>query len=160
MTSTPLAVFDIDGVLADVRHRLHHLERRPKNWAAFFTSAPADPVWDEGVRLVAEAAQDCEIVYLTGRPETSRKDTAAWLARHGLPKGTLSMRRAGDRRPAARTKPQQLAALAEGRTVAVVVDDDPGVCAAYRRAGWPVLHADWAAAAPALRAAQGRNGRT
>jgi hypothetical protein len=25
----PLAVVDIDGVLADVRHRLHHVKNRP-----------------------------------------------------------------------------------------------------------------------------------
>ena len=32
----PLAIFDIDGVVADVRHRLHHLESRPKGWDEFF----------------------------------------------------------------------------------------------------------------------------
>lgn len=32
----PLAVFDIDGVLADVRHRLPHVQGRPKDWDAFF----------------------------------------------------------------------------------------------------------------------------
>jgi hypothetical protein len=36
----PLAVFDLDGVLADVRHRLHFLDRRPKDWDGFFAAAP------------------------------------------------------------------------------------------------------------------------
>ena len=36
MTSRPLAVFDIDGVLADVRHRLRHVEGPRKQWDAFF----------------------------------------------------------------------------------------------------------------------------
>ena len=35
----PLAVFDIDGVLADVRHRLHFLQCRPQRWERFFSSA-------------------------------------------------------------------------------------------------------------------------
>ncbi len=38
-----VAVFDIDGVLADVRHRLHHVAARPKDWDAFFGAAPQDP---------------------------------------------------------------------------------------------------------------------
>jgi hypothetical protein len=27
-------VFDIDGTLADLAHRLRHIERRPKSWRA------------------------------------------------------------------------------------------------------------------------------
>jgi hypothetical protein len=50
--------------------------------------------------------------------------------------------------------------LAQGRSVAVVVDDDPQVCAALRRAGWPVLVADWMARADELEAAQEQRGRT
>ena len=42
--SRPIAVFDIDGVLADVRHRLHHLQCRPQRWEAFFTAADRDPL--------------------------------------------------------------------------------------------------------------------
>ena len=41
--SRPLAVFDVDGVLADVRHRLRFVERSPKDWDAFFSAAVDDP---------------------------------------------------------------------------------------------------------------------
>ncbi len=41
-----LAVFDMDGVVADVRHRLHHLRRQ--NWSRFFAAADADPLLAEG----------------------------------------------------------------------------------------------------------------
>ena len=40
----PIAVLDIDGVLADVRHRLHHLERQPTSWSGFFAAAVSDPL--------------------------------------------------------------------------------------------------------------------
>ena len=50
-----LAVFDIDGVVADVRHRLHHLERH-RSWHAFFAAAADDPLLPEGARLVADLA--------------------------------------------------------------------------------------------------------
>ena len=47
----PLAVFDIDGVLADVRHRLRHVEQRPKDWDAFFAAEPDDPTLVAGIAM-------------------------------------------------------------------------------------------------------------
>ena len=156
----PLAVFDVDGVLADVRHRLHHLESRPKNWDAFFAAAVHDPPLQEGIALCLESARDCEVVYVTGRPEHCRRDTLAWFREQGLPEGTLSMRGRGDRRPARMAKPQLLRQLARGRTVAVVVDDDEQVCDAYEHDGWRVLRATWMDRAPVLEQAQESEGRT
>ena len=156
----PLAVFDVDGVLADVRHRLHHLAGRPKDWDAFFAAAPADQPLPQGVALAVEAAKDCEVVYVTGRPERCRDDTLAWFARHGLPAGRLSMRAARDHRPARLAKPQLLRRLAGDQPVAVVVDDDLEVCDAYEAAGWSVLRATWAELSPALETAQEDDGRT
>ena len=51
-----LAVFDIDGVLADVRHRLHHLQARPQRWEAFFLAADRDPLLEEGAVPAARGA--------------------------------------------------------------------------------------------------------
>ena len=45
------------------------------------------------------SAEECEVVYLTGRPERCRRDTLDWLAAQGLPEGQLFMRRNDDRRP-------------------------------------------------------------
>lgn len=140
----PLAVFDIDGVLSDARHRQRHLEHRPKHWDAFFAGVANDPPLPTGVALAREAAGDCDVVYLTGRPERCRADTANWLQRHQLPAGRLVMRRERDRRPARTAKLELLTELAVGRTVAIVVDDDEAVCRAGREAGWTVLQADWA----------------
>ena len=156
----PLAVFDIDGVLADVTHRLHFLEHRPKDWDGFFAAAPDDPPLPQGVALAQEAAADCEVVYVTGRPEQCRRDTVAWLRRHALPEGRLEMRRGRDRRPARLAKPELLARLAGDRVVAVVVDDDEQVCDAYERAGWTVLRATWGLPSPTLNRAQEDAGRT
>jgi len=50
-------VFDIDGVLADVGHRLAYVERRPKDWKAFFAAAPLDPPLREG-RLIMRKGRD------------------------------------------------------------------------------------------------------
>src|SRR3712207_7605057 len=98
--SRPYAVIDVDGVLADVRHRLRFLERRPKDWRAFFRAAPQDPVLETGRDTAVRLAEVCQVVYLSGRPEHCRRDTEEWLARHGLPEGRLLLRRGGDFRPA------------------------------------------------------------
>ena len=160
MSAPPLAVFDVDGVLADVRHRLRHVEKRPKDWDAFFDAAVDDPPLATGVALAQASAKDCEVVYVTGRPERCRADTLAWFVRHGLPPGTLSMRGARDRRPARIAKLELLRRLACDRVVAVAVDDDPAVCRAYEDAGFTVLRATWMSDQPSLFEAQEDDGRT
>ncbi|GGO87678.1 phosphatase domain-containing protein [Wenjunlia tyrosinilytica] len=160
MQARPLAVFDLDGTLADTRHRLHHLERRPRDWNAFFAAAEHDAPLAEGVALALASAEECEIQYVTGRPERCRRDTEAWLARHGLPRGRVWMRRNDDRRPARVTKPELLRALARSRAVRLVADDDELVCDAYERAGFTVVRARWMDESDALKDAQEREGRT
>jgi hypothetical protein len=155
----PYAAVDIDGVLADPGHRLHFLERRPKDWDAFFAAAPDDPPLAEGLAVARRLAADHEVVYLTGRPERCRSDTVAWLDDHRLPPGRLVMRRPGDRRPARLAKISLLRRLAAERPVDVLVDDDAEVCAAAEAAGFAVLRADWMPPRPALSEAQDREGR-
>lgn len=61
MSLPPYAVLDIDATLSDVRHRLHHLRRRPKNWDGFFAAAGADGPLPEGLaagRTVAVLVDD------------------------------------------------------------------------------------------------------
>ncbi|MDQ8705078.1 hypothetical protein RCO28_21650 [Streptomyces sp. LHD-70] len=156
----PVAVFDLDNTLADTAHRQHFLEGRPRDWNGFFAAAPDDPPLAEGLALVHTHADECEIQYLTGRPERCRADTEAWLARYGLPAGRIWMRRDSDRRPARHTKLDVLRRLARAREVRVVVDDDELVCQAARQAGFTVVRAAWADASAELRDAQEREGRT
>ena len=155
-----VAGVDIDGVLADVRHRLHHLQPSPKDWDAFFAAAPDDAPLAEGVRVVRELARVCDLVYLSGRPARCRADTVAWFERHGLPPGDLVLRPPGDFRPARLVKVEILDRLSQHRKVTVLVDDDPQVCEAARRAGYDVLPATWMGAAPELTEAQEAEGRT
>lgn len=140
----PLAVLDIDGVLADVSHRVAHVQRRPKNWAAFFAAMADDPVLPEGLALANQLAEEHDVVYLTGRPAAYAQVTRDWLDRHGLPAGPVMHRRDGDRRPARVAKAALLRAILAKASVAVAVDDDEAVCGAYRRLGVHVVRADWA----------------
>ncbi|QNP74204.1 hypothetical protein IAG44_35290 [Streptomyces roseirectus] len=156
----PLAVFDLDNTLADTAHRQRFLQGARRDWAGFFAAAPQDPPIPDGVALAVSSAEECEVVYLTGRPERCRRDTLEWLARHGLPEGRVFMRRNDDRRPARQTKLEVLRRLGRGREVRMVVDDDELVCADAERAGFPVTLARWTAPSEALRQAQEGEGRT
>jgi hypothetical protein len=153
-----IAVFDIDGVVADVRHRLHHLQGWG-DWSAFFDDAAADPLLAEGARLAADLAQDHEIVWLTGRPEWLRTVTEDWLAQHDLPGRELHMRPNRDYRPARAFKLDVLTGLRK-RGIAALVDDDIEVVEAALVAGFPAALADWVPRDGLLHDAQERTGRT
>lgn len=155
-----IAVIDLDGVVADVRHRLEHVRSQPKDWAAFFAAAPQDPLLDEGARVVRALAEVHEIVYLSGRPEVCRQDTLAWLREHDLPPGDVHLRPHHDRRPARLFKVGVLDRLSGEREIAVLVDDDPLVCDAARAAGYDVLPATWMGDDPSLLEAQEVDGAT
>lgn len=152
-----LAVFDVDGVVADVRHRLHHLDRH--RWNRFFGAADRDPLLAEGAALAADLGREHEIVWLTGRPEWLRTVTEEWLSAHGLPSAEVHLRPPGDYRPAPRYKLGVLRRLAP-RGIAAVIDDDDEVVRAAVRAGYPAVLADWVPRDVALRDAQDRRGRT
>ena len=155
-----LAVVDIDGVLADVRHRLHHVAHPPKDWDAFFAAAPDDPVLEQGRETVTRLAQVFDVVYLSGRPERCREDTVTWLRDQAMPDGPVLLRPQGDRRPARLVKVETLDRLSVDRSIAVLVDDDPLVLDAARDAGYDVLPADWMPSTDTLREAQEVEGET
>ena len=156
----PLAVFDVDGVLADVTHRLHHLRARPQRWERFFQAADRDPLLVEGADRLRAALLDHDVLYLTGRPERTRRLTERWLARHGLPTGPLLMRDDHDSRPARWMKREVLRGLSASREIVSVLDDDPAVVAVLEADGWPVELATWLPHSSTLQRAQEREGRT
>lgn len=159
-SARPLAVVDIDGVVADVRHRLRFVQRKPKDWDAFFAAASEDPPLADGISRVTALAGEHDIVFLTGRPERCRRQTEAWLTAAGIGGWPVVMRRNDDRRPARQTKLHEVRALAANAQVAIVLDDDPDVCASLTGAGYVVERADWMTRPDALHAAQEKEGRT
>jgi phosphatidate phosphatase APP1 len=159
----PYAVLDIDATLSDTSKRIHFIERRPKDWDNFFEHAKDDAVLEEGLAVATTLAADHEIVYLTGRPERTRRITEQWLKDNGFPAGKVYMRSNTDRRPSMLMKLGRLKRLAEVRPVAVLVDDDISVVKAAEKAGYTVMRADWgldAESQPTLFEAQESEGRT
>lgn len=159
-----VVVVDIDGVVADVSHRLVHLRTHPRDWDAFFTAMADDPLLTEGEAVANRAAREHDLAWITGRPARYADVTARWLAEHRLPQGPVHHRREGDRRPADVFKLATVRRLARSRRVVLVVDDDPTVCTALRAAGFGVFQATWAPLDDdrwrTLRTAQQQDGRT
>jgi uncharacterized HAD superfamily protein len=135
----------MDGTLADVRHRLHHLQGRRKNWKGFFASMEKDPPNGEIVDMVHRLAKDHQIIIVSGRPDSYQRVTEEWLRRNQVPYEEIHMRPAGDHRPDHIVKREILARLlASGKQIELVIDDRPSVCDMWRECGLKVhqVHSD------------------
>jgi phosphoglycolate phosphatase-like HAD superfamily hydrolase len=93
-----LFIFDIDGTLADLTHRLHFITGETKDWQGFHDACPADkPIFE--VISIARAldAAGRTIVYSTGRMASGHANTVAWLRKYRLPQcDRIYMRPTGD----------------------------------------------------------------
>ena len=101
---------DIDGTLADCRHREHYLQQEPKDWQGFFACMSDDTVY-QNIRMhvgaLAQAGYD--VFCVSGRPETYRAETETWLERNDMAwVHTVFMRQAGDHRPDVQVKRDML----------------------------------------------------
>ncbi|MBZ5630399.1 MAG: hypothetical protein LAO06_16185 [Acidobacteriia bacterium] len=133
--SKPIVFVDIDGTLADVRHRLHHIVGgKKKNWRAFFEAIDRDPPISSTVAWVQSLAHDHDIIVTTGRPERYRARTIAWLKKNHIPFTDLFMRRDGDHRPDYEIKEEALRRWPKKR-IKLVIEDRPPVCDMWLRHG-------------------------
>lgn len=111
---------DLDGTLADVEHRRHHVrpsvpiwagrfdvipmdEPPPKfkpNWKAFFEEMTLDPVDPACGAILKDFSGVYPIVYATGRPDNYKQQTETWLTENGFrfPGSSLFMRARNDMR--------------------------------------------------------------
>lgn len=108
----PLYIFDLDGTLADCRHRLHILENRDlypnstDRWKVFHRACTRDPVIPSVFSIFKMLLQqeNTEVVILTGRSSVACMETCAWFHRVNFPNGfqpkNLFMRKQGDCRDA------------------------------------------------------------
>lgn len=135
MKGKPIVLVDIDGTLADVRHRLHHIKNaRRKNWKAFFEGMDRDTPIASTVAWVRSLAGHHDIIIITGRPEEYRARTEAWLKKNAIPFTEIFMRRNGDHRPDYEMKKEALKRWPKER-IKLVIEDRPPVCDMWLKEG-------------------------
>ena len=118
-----IVIFDIDGTLADVSERIHHVRKKPKNWPAFFEGMAQDKAIHSMVRLCNILyASGIRIVLCSGRNEEHRAQTIEWLAGQGVNYHDLLLRRSNDRRSDTEVKRELLATLDKSKILFVVED--------------------------------------
>ena len=118
-----IVIFDIDGTLADVSERIHHVRKKPKNWNAFFQGMAQDKAIHSIVRLCNILfASGIQIILCSGRSEEHREQTVAWLAGQGVNYHILLLRKDNDRRSDTDIKRELLATLDKSRILFVVED--------------------------------------
>ena len=93
-------IVDIDGTIADMRHRRHYVHGDgKKDWKTFYQEMINDDPICSVIRIVqALSKEGHQIIYCTGRPESYRVHTVAWLRNNECPYGTLYMREEKDNR--------------------------------------------------------------
>ena len=137
--TTPCYIFDIDGTIADCTNRLHHIQKQPKDWTAFFAGVIHDKPIPHMINLIKLCAAYSAVILVSGRSDECREDTVTWI--EGEVYGyefPLYMRRAGDHRDDDVIKMELLAQLrADGFEPIMVFDDRKRVVDAWRAAGVP-----------------------
>ena len=104
MSRRPLYIFDLDGTLALMEHRLPFINNGEKRWREFYEACDQDQPNTPVITLLNNLRQArAEIRIFTGRSDIVRLKTAGWLFAHTSLSYTeiehgLIMRKDGDYR--------------------------------------------------------------
>lgn len=142
-------IVDVDGTLADVGHRTHHLRGAEKDWNAFHGAMQDDePIAAVAmlVRLLHAAASRGDgldaVLIVTARHDRPdyKQTTIDWLEIQNIGYERLYMRRDNDIRPDRVVKAEILAQIiAEGYDPILAIDDRPETVKVWRDAGITTL---------------------
>lgn len=125
-------IFDIDGTLAI------HNNRGPFEYEKCINDIPCEEVktllWD-----IEESVPSRDIIICSGRPETFRKQTEAWLNKNDLVPAKLYMRKENDFRPDYIVKSEMWREILKNYYIEYMVDDRPQVINYARNCGFFVF---------------------
>lgn len=89
-------IIDIDGTLANIDHRLHHMKKAKKDWAAFNREIVNDSINNWCLQIVDKFHYTHEIILCSGREDRYRNETLAFLKKYNVPYSLLLMRNRND----------------------------------------------------------------
>jgi len=134
-------IFDLDGTLADLTHRLPYIQTEPKDWNAFFEACTDDAPIHENIGKVREHSLSWgdRIIIVSGRSDQVRAETEEWLFDNNVPYYTLIMRRANDTRPDYEVKEKMFQRYFRPELVKKVYDDRPRIIRMWEGLGLDVV---------------------
>ena len=145
-TGRDLYFIDIDGVLADISHRIHYAKNKEYDWFYSASELRKDaPIYEFNFlyKTINTELMDnqASVFFITGRPERTRLATMEWLQEHYyrfytecLKDGVLKMRADGEYRKSPNVKFDLVAEVLDkyygengyaNLDTAVIIDDDP-----------------------------------
>lgn len=130
-------IFDLDGTLCDVSHRLYLIKREHPLWEAFNEACTSDiPRRRELELLKVMRKAGYKIALFTGRSVAFQPETEEWLQYYGVKYDALQMRPSGDRRSDSVVKAEYLSkAGIKPEQVLFVVEDRDRVVKMWRDMG-------------------------
>lgn len=152
-------IFDIDGTLADITHRLHFIKGEKKDYDGFYRAVKDDAPKKDIISLLhlietsnfANWLRGCEaeeemvkIFFCSGRPESTREDTLSWYHKHISQDNDpeLCFRKNGDYRQDHIVKEEMLREIQKDYDILFTVDDRQQVVDMWRRNGITCLQVE------------------
>lgn len=141
-----IVIFDLDGTLADIKHRRVHLNPTNPDWNSFNSQMSNDipnaPVVDLYKTLWKSGRY--QLIIVSGRSDEYRKFTEQWLSWNEIPFNKLIMRKRHDSRSDHIVKEEILKQIQSlDKEIAFVVDDRQQVVDMWRKNGIVCLQCDY-----------------
>jgi phosphoglycolate phosphatase-like HAD superfamily hydrolase len=137
-------IFDMDGTLADVTHRRHFVEMKPKNWDSFYAGMIVDtPI--QPVVMMAQLLKSAghRIIIATGRPRRYNNITLQFLRDNDILYDAAYLRADKDYRPDTIVKENMLRKMKiNGYDPTIAFDDRKSVVEMWRANGLFVFQVD------------------
>jgi hypothetical protein len=133
-----IAIFDLDGTVADCAHRRYHVQKTPPSREAFYAALDEDAIIDATATIWrALKRYGATILVCSGRNEGCRPATELWLKRHDLAADAMYFRPAHDYRPDDTVKQDLLAEIitAWGEVPDIAFEDRQRCVDMWRRNG-------------------------
>lgn len=144
-TKRKCIIVDLDGTLADCNHRVHHVQKDPKDWKSFNELMGEDGLNEWCSTLITSMSNSgVSIILLTGRGEDFREETQKWLLSHNISYEKLIMRKAQDERDDYIIKREAfLDFIKPHYETLFVVEDRLSVVEMWRKEEVTCLQCDW-----------------
>lgn len=128
-------IVDIDWTIADLSHRLHYLETRPKNYDAFYDEVDKDLPIDKVIDIVRHLSEKHFIIITSGRTNKTCDKTVARLKKYNVPYDALLMKQWHFIQTDIEAKKSIYEKCLKDKKIIMSIDDRPSIVALWRSFG-------------------------